>query len=57
MLSGCRRTGRNEFGIVLGDRFMVSVTGNGVDLNDLKPAVTSCDLAKLESISDIGVQQ
>jgi hypothetical protein len=50
------KTGSNEFGLVLGDRFMVSVKGNGVDLNDLE-AVTSFDLAKLESMKDPGVHQ
>ena len=36
---------------------MVSAKGDGVDLNDLKAAVTSLDLAKLESMKDVGVQQ
>ena len=50
------KTGGNESGFVLGDRFMVSLKGNGVDLNDLEAAVTSFDLAKLESTKDPGVQ-
>ena len=48
--------GSNEFGIVLGERFMVSATGT-VDLNTLKAAVQSLDLARLESMKDAGVQK
>ena len=47
--------GDNEFGVVLGDRFVVSASGVGVGLNDLKAAVTSLDLGKLESMKDVGV--
>jgi hypothetical protein len=47
--------GTNEFGVVLGDRFVVSAEGDGVDLNTLKSAVLSLDLQKLESLKDVGV--
>lgn len=47
--------GTNEFGVVLGDRFLVSAEGDGVDLNTLKSAVSSLDLQKLESLKDVGV--
>jgi hypothetical protein len=49
--------GANEFGIVLGDRFVVSARGEGVDLNELKNAVGTLDLVKLESLKDVGVQK
>jgi hypothetical protein len=49
--------GTNEFGLVLGDRFMVSAKGSGVGLNELKSAVSSLDLAKLEGMKDAGVQK
>ena len=49
--------GTNEFGVVLGDRFMVSAKGNGVNLDQLRAAVSSLDLAKLESMKDAGVQK
>ena len=49
--------GTNEFAIVLGDRFVVSATGNGVSVNDLKAALSNLDLAKLESMKDVGVQK
>jgi hypothetical protein len=48
--------GNNEFATVLGDRFVVSATGN-VDLDALKTAVTDLDLDKLESMKDTGVQK
>jgi hypothetical protein len=47
--------GTNEFGVILGDRFVVSATGRGVDLNALKSAVSGLDLAKLESMKNVGV--
>ena len=47
--------GSNEFGIVLGDRFVVSASGRGVGIGDLKSAVVGLDLAKLESMKDVGV--
>jgi Yip1 domain. len=49
--------GTNEFGIVLGDRFVVSAKGNGVGVNELKAAISGLDLAKLESMKDVGVQK
>lgn len=49
--------GSNEFAVVLGDRFVVSANGNGVDLNALKAAVSALDLGKLESMKDAGVQK
>lgn len=50
-----RAGGTNEFSLVLGERFVVSASGVGVDLKELKAAVTSLDLAKLESMKDVGV--
>ena len=49
--------GENEFGIVLGDRFMVSAKGRGVDINTLKAAVAGLDLGKLEAMKDVGAQK
>jgi hypothetical protein len=49
--------GSTEFAIVLGDRFVVAATGHGVGLDDLKTAVSSINLAKLESMKDVGVQK
>jgi hypothetical protein len=50
-----RRGGTNEFTVVLGERFVVSASGIGVDLGDLKAAVMALDLARLESMKDAGV--
>ena len=52
-----RPGGTNEFGVVLGERFVVSASGNGVDLNELKSAVSNLDLGKLEAMKEVGVQQ
>lgn len=49
--------GTNEFSVVLADRFVVSASGTGVELNDLKDAVSKLDLRKLESLKDVGVQK
>jgi hypothetical protein len=49
--------GTNEFGIVLGDRFVVSATGDGVGVSELKAAISGLDLIKLESMKNVGVQK
>jgi hypothetical protein len=41
---------------VLGGRFIVTAKANGVELNDLKTAVASLDLARLESLKDAGAK-
>jgi hypothetical protein len=51
-----RASGNNEFGLVLAGRFVVTAKGEGVALNDLKNAVASLDLAKLESMKDAGAK-
>jgi hypothetical protein len=48
--------GTNEYSIVLGDRFVVNVQGNGVDLSHLKDAAATLDLSKLEGMKDAGAQ-
>jgi hypothetical protein len=49
--------GSNEYSIVIGDRFVVNAEGNGVDVNQLKSAVGSLDLGKLEAMKDVGAQK
>ncbi len=49
--------GTNEFAVVLVDRFVVSAKGNGVDVGTLKAAVSGLNLAKLESMKDVGVSR
>lgn len=52
-----RKDGRNEYNIVLGERFIVTAKGQGVDINTLKSAVAGLDLGKLESMKNEGVKQ
>jgi hypothetical protein len=47
--------GEHEFAIVLGERFMVSAKGRGVDFDDLRTAVSGLDLGRLESMTDSGI--
>jgi hypothetical protein len=49
--------GDNEFTVVLGDRFVVSAKGQGVDLPGLKSAVAGLDLGKIEAMKELGVQK
>lgn len=49
--------GRNEFGLVLGDRFLVSAKGHGIGVAELKAAMSALDLARLEAMKDVGVQK
>jgi hypothetical protein len=49
--------GSNEYAVVLADRFVVGAKGRGVDVAALKAAVSSLDLAKLESMKDAGVSK
>jgi hypothetical protein len=47
-----RGGGTNEFSVIVGERFIVSATGDGVSLDQLRAAVSDLDLAKLESLKD-----
>ncbi len=47
--------GEHEFAIVLGERFLVSAKGHGIELDDLRSAVAGLDLGRLESLRDSGV--
>jgi hypothetical protein len=51
------RRGGDEFAVVIGERFVVNAKGSGVNLAELKSAVSSLDLDKLESMKDVGVQK
>jgi len=48
---------RGEFGIVLGERFSVKVSGNADSVNELKAAVASVNLAGLEALKNQGVKK
>jgi hypothetical protein len=51
------KSSRNEFSIVLGDRFVVNAKGRGVDADALKAAVSGLDLAKLEAMKEVGAEK
>jgi Yip1-like protein len=51
-----KRGGENEFGIVLGDRFVVGAKGN-VPFDQLRAAVGQLDLGRLEAMKGAGVQK
>jgi hypothetical protein len=51
-----KRGGDNEYGVVVGDRFVVSAAGS-VPIDQLRSAVESLDLSKLESMKGAGVQK
>ena len=52
-----RKDGRNEYDVVIGERFIVAAKGQGIDMSALKSAVGSLDLSKLEGMKDVGVQK
>ena len=45
-----------EYSVVLGKRFTVKANGNVDSIDQLKQAVASIDLRKLESLKDAGVK-
>ncbi|OOG49442.1 Yip1 family protein [Rhodanobacter sp. C01] len=45
-----------EYSVVLGQRFTVKASGNADSIDQLKQAVASVDLGKLESMKDAGVK-
>jgi hypothetical protein len=51
-----RAGGTNEFGIVLGNRFVVVAKSSTASLDELKAAVATIDLAKLEALKDVGAK-
>ena len=50
------KTGDNhEYNIVIGDRFIVSAKGDGIEFDALRSAASSLDLQKLEAMKGVGV--
>jgi hypothetical protein len=47
--------GRHEYNIVIGDRFIITAEGNGIEFEALRNAVSDLDLQKLEAMKDSGV--
>jgi len=50
------RGNSGEYGVVVGDRFSVNVSGSAASIDDLKAAVASVNLAGLEALKNQGVQ-
>lgn len=50
------RGNSGEYGVVVGDRFSVSVSGSAASIDELKAAVASVNLAGLEALKNQGVQ-
>ena len=50
------RAQRGEYGVVVGDRFSVSVSGNAANIDELKAAVANINLAGLAALKSEGVQ-
>jgi hypothetical protein len=48
-------TRRGEIHLIVADRFAVEVSGNGIDMDDLKNALKKIDLNELEKMKDSGV--
>jgi hypothetical protein len=49
-----RRGNTGEYGVIVGDRFSVDVTGSAASIDDLKAAVASVNLAGLEALKNQG---
>jgi hypothetical protein len=47
---------RGEYSVVLGDRFVVKVSGNASDVEQLRKASGALDLAGLEALKGLGVE-
>ena len=51
------QTKYGEYGMILGDRFAVKLSGNADSMDQLKAAVGSINLAGLEAMKDVGVKK
>jgi hypothetical protein len=49
--------GRHEYNVVIGDRFIVTAEGNGIEFDALRSAVSGLDLQKLEAMKGAGVMK
>jgi hypothetical protein len=46
-----------EYTVIVANRFMVEINGNGIDMPTMKKAIDQINLAKLESMKDVGVKK
>ena len=47
--------GTHEYNVVIGDRFIVTAKGRGMEFDALRSAVSDLDLQKLEAMKGVGV--
>ncbi|HKY21800.1 MAG TPA: Yip1 family protein [Vicinamibacterales bacterium] len=47
--------GTHEYNLIIGDRFIVTAKGNGIEFAALRTAVSNLDLQKLEAMKNVGV--
>ena len=47
--------GTHEYNVVIGERFIVTAKGDGIEFDSLRNAVTALDLQKLEAMKGVGV--
>jgi hypothetical protein len=47
--------GSHEYNVIVGDRFIVTAEGDGIDFAALRSAVSALDLQKLEAMKNVGV--
>ena len=47
--------GSHEYNVVIGDRFIITATGDGIEFDALRNAVSALDLEKLEAMKNVGV--
>ena len=52
-----KATKSGEYTVIVAKRFMVEINGHGVDMPTMKKAIDQLDLAKLESMKDVGVKK
>jgi hypothetical protein len=48
------KSGDGQYSLILGERFLVSLEGNGIDVAGLKAAAASLDLARLQALKGEG---
>jgi hypothetical protein len=52
-----KKSKSGEYTVIVGNRFMIEANGHGIDMPTMKKAVDQINLAKLESMKDVGVKK
>jgi hypothetical protein len=52
-----RNSKSGEYTVIVGNRFMVEINGRGIDMPTMKKAIDQINLAKLESMKDVGIRK